>query len=138
MGPITIHNREPAEGVRKSAGTIVLLRPDAEAILTSLSESIKTLKHPEPVEVSIGAVFLHPDDQLNKKKGREQALERMKALSFQPQVVPNQNPEKDDALWVWLEGYDPELSVLYLVEVKIYRDDRKLRVMRALSAQGDV
>lgn len=124
---ITVHNRHSFGEwkPRKAAGTVVLEQPDTEYVLRTLSSNVKNLVD-DKIAINIGAAFLHGDDQMNKKAGRAMAIKRMAPVQFS---IYMQVRKDRQALWLSLEGIDVDLKVRYIVVVKIYRDDRKLRVM---------
>ena len=131
---ITVHNQHIKSPYlptsRRSAGTIVVELPEVEDLLNVFSKSIRTLEV-KTFPVKIGATFLHHKDQLNKKKGRELAISRMKTLDFFIELYGQQNSQ--EALWLNLYAYDAEYCARYSVLVKVYRDCRKLRIMGASS-----
>ena len=138
MKLITVHNRWGDDGLffseSKGAGTVVLEEPDPETILSALQKQFKDLTI-EQVTVKIGAAFLHPRDQLNKKEGRKIAISRMRDVQFK--MMLGQYENMADALFIVLYGPDSVAGVHYSITCKIYRDDRKLRVMGASTTKLD-
>lgn len=134
MKLITVHNKDKYNTKdwkpRKMSGTVVLEQPDAEILLDTLAGSFKSLRM-ENFTIKIGAAFLHNDDQFNKKEGRRIAKERMRPIDFSIEV----NDNAAEALWLDLLGVDPILEVSYRIRAKIYRDDRKLRIMKVETGQ---
>lgn len=134
MKLITVHNRGRYETKdwrpRKMSGTVVLEQPEADMILGILADSIRSLNQ-EKITINIGAAFLHSSDQLNKKEGRRLAQERVRPIDFSIEI----NDNASDALWLDLLGADLILEVNYRIRLKIYRDDRKLRIMKVETSQ---
>jgi hypothetical protein len=80
------------------------------------------------ITVQIGSALVHPDDQFNKRLGRQLALSRMKPVEMKIRShVMYENMQ--DAIWLILEGEDKETQVHYSLNVKIYRDSGQMRVM---------
>jgi hypothetical protein len=120
----TIHNRLPLSlgWPAKIAGTVVLEDPNVDVILDCAANRVKNLV-PCNITVNVGAAFLHPKDQLNKKEGRKLALERMKPIDCSLEIRT-----ESDGITVALHGIDNTLKVRYSIYCKVYNDSRKLRV----------
>ena len=127
MKLITLHNRPMGfYSVAKIAGTVVIEEPKLDDLLVALSSSIITLE-PKTISLSVGAAFLHPKDQLNKKVGRKIALSRMKQLNFEAHF--SDQSIGSESTYFGLRAEDKDSGVLYEVTVKVYHKSRKLRVM---------
>lgn len=129
MKLVTVHNRHNPSlfgELSKTAGTVVIEEPKLDDLLVALSSSIITLE-PKTISLSVGAAFLHPKDQLNKKEGRKIALSRMKRLNFN--VLFPDSILGNESTYFGLQAEDKEGKIFYEVAVKVYRKSRKLRVM---------
>lgn len=113
---------------KKSNGTLVFEKPEAEFLLDVMSTQIKKLAK-EQFDLKVGASFLHPEDQLNRKVGRAMAMARMRDVKFT--VDMHTYGIGSDSTWLFLEGVDEVLKAKYSISVKIYKDSRKLRVVGA-------
>ncbi len=113
---------------KKSQGTLVFEKPEAEFLLDVMSSQIKKLEQ-EKFDLKVGAAFLHPEDRLNRKVGRAMAMSRMKDVKFT--VDMHMYGIGSYATHLVLEGVDEALKAKYSITVKIYKDSRKLRVVGA-------
>ena len=113
---------------KKSNGTLVFEKPEAEFLLDVYSTSIMRISQ-EKFDLKVGAAFLHPEDRLNRKVGRAMAMARLHDVKFT--VESHLYGIGNDAIHLVLEGVDEALKAKYSITVKIYRDSRKLRVVGA-------
>ena len=113
---------------KKSQGTLVFEKPEAEFLLDVMSSQIKKLEQ-EKFNLKVGAAFLHPKDRLNRKVGRAMAMARVKDVKFT--VNMHLYGIGQNATHLTLEGEDDVQKAKYSITVKIYKDSRKLRVVGA-------
>lgn len=130
---ITVHNmtEEWPRLNKKARSTVVLEEPDVDYVLNAIANSLLKLISPE-IKLYIGASFVHPQDQFNRKLGRKNALARLASVSFE---VQNVMPSLTKKVHLLLVGIDESLKVRYSIAIKIYKDDRKARIM-GVSTEG--
>jgi hypothetical protein len=129
-----IHNRRPPGELYDSYhtapsrqfGTVVFTAPSSAELLNEIVRSYRELTEAKIV-VNIGAAFLHPDDQLNKKKGVQLATARLKPLTFKINcgAVYDFSP----TLSVNLDAVDEDMNVSYRIDIEVHKTARTLKVL---------
>lgn len=129
---LIFHNREFGEHWDASSGhrsTVVLEKPDVREIMQELRKQfiLSCMKIPK-ITVNIGVARVHPKDSFNKKLGRRLAESRMRPVEMTI-GIHDMYQNSDEAVWLVLNGVDPENQIHYSLNVKVYRDSGNMRAL---------
>lgn len=109
----------------KQFGTIALSPPD-EKQLAALVQNTARSYSSDFIMMTIGASFLHHEDQFCRKTGRVLATSRLAPIPFHLSSI--EFIKEGGALK--LIGVDNILKVRYTVKIKVYADSKKVRFTR--------
>jgi hypothetical protein len=132
----TIHNRpeKPRYNGRRNCGTFVIEVPQFSDLVEFASNAIKDNYYAAAFPLEVGAAFLHPGDQFNKKVGREIAMERLTVLGFNLYSIDIEKKY----ITLSLTSEDTWTNTLFDVKLRAYYDGMFVRVMQLNSLEkGD-
>jgi hypothetical protein len=134
MTRLILHNRDRQDdfyaGVGKETSTVILEKPDVREIFQELRKQFTPSQMTIPkIVVNVGGAFCNKGDAFNKDLGRRLANTRVKPVEMRIEISEYQNHK--EAIHLRLIGVDSELEVQYTLELKVYRDSKALRVMKA-------